>query len=74
MTLAPAATFCAGFGTGSRQKEPKRSHCGSIHTLQPPPDQGETRAMFGCDRFRNVDLYKVQTNNNEQKPISTFCT
>jgi hypothetical protein len=38
--------------------------------------KGETCAKFGWDRFRNVDLYKVQTNKetnkNEQKAISSL--
>jgi len=34
--------------------------------------KGETYAKFGWDRLRNVDLYKVQTNKTEQKPISAL--
>jgi len=29
--------------------------------------KGETCAKFGWDRFRNVDLYKVQTNKQTNK-------
>jgi len=31
---------------------------------------GEKCAKFGWDQFRNLDLYKVQTNKNERKSIS----
>jgi hypothetical protein len=36
--------------------------------------KGEMCAKFGRDRFRNVDLYKLQTNKhkNEQKTISAL--
>jgi hypothetical protein len=40
--------------------------CGLSHT------KGEMCAKFGSDRFRNVDLYKVQTNKNEQRTISAL--
>jgi len=34
----------------------------TIHTLRSLPGQGAMCAMFGSDWFRNVNLYKVQTN------------
>jgi len=34
--------------------------------------KGETCAKFSGDRFRNVDLYDVQTNKNEQKAVSSL--
>ena len=42
-SLRPAAIFCAECGTRSREeaeKVGKVQHCGSIHTLRPPADQG----------------------------------
>ena len=72
MTLGPAAMLCPGFCTGSWQKRSKRvKYCGSIRTLRPPPDEGETCAKFDSDRFRNVDLYKVQTKTNK-KPFFLY--
>ena len=44
MTVGPATMLCPVFCTGSWQKRSKRSkrvkYCGSMHTLQPPPDEG----------------------------------
>jgi len=37
-------------------------HFWTIHTLRSLPGQGEMCAKFGWDRFRNVNLYNVQTN------------
>jgi hypothetical protein len=38
-----------------------------------PQKKGETCAKFGGDRFRNVDLYKVQTNKHRRtKTISSL--
>jgi len=34
--------------------------------------KGETCATLGSDWFRNVDLYKAQTNKSEQKTISAL--
>jgi len=35
--------------------------------IRPPPDEGEACSKYGWDRFRNVDLYKVQTNKQTNK-------
>ena len=72
MTLAPAAIFCPGIGTRSGTKEVKKVESvktfGSIHTLRSLRDQGEGGmcAMFGSNWFRNVNLYKVQTNKHRE--------
>jgi len=64
MTLGPAAMLCPRFCTGSWQKRSKRSKRSNIVDPYIPYDllqtKGETCAKFGWDRFRNVDLYKVQ--------------
>jgi hypothetical protein len=45
---------------------------GSIHTLRSPPDQGETYAKFGSDRFRNMNLYKFYTNKQTDRHSSLY--
>ena len=44
------------------EKVEKVDCCGSIRTLGLFQTTGETCAKSGSNRFRNVDLYKVQTN------------
>jgi hypothetical protein len=44
------------------EKVGKVKYCGPIHTLRSLPDHGGDVAKLGLYRFRNVDLYKVQTN------------
>jgi hypothetical protein len=63
MTLAPAAMFCPGIGTRSQQKRSQRSNIVGPYI---PYGLFQTKrdmcAKFGSDWFRNVNLYKVQTN------------
>jgi len=44
------------------EKVGKVEYCGPIRIPGLFQTTGETCAKFGSDRFRNVDLYKVQTN------------
>ena len=54
-----------------RKVEKGKKNVGSTHALWSLPHQGEMFATFGSDWFRNVNLYKVQTNKqthtNKQK-------
>ena len=80
VTLGPAAMLCTGFCTGSWQKMTKMSkrvkYCGPYIPYDLLQANGDTCAKFRWDRFRNMDLYKVQTNKEiskkEQKPISSL--
>jgi len=64
-TVASIATFCVVVGTRSRQNRSKRWESRNIVGPYIPyglfQTTGEMCAKFGSDRFRNVDLYKVQT-------------
>ena len=56
------------------QKGRKRSNIFGPHIPNGPfQTKGEMCAKFGSDWFKNVGLYKVQTNKNEQKIISNLC-
>ena len=52
------------------KKAEKVKKFGFIHTLGSVPDQGEMFEKFGLYWFRNVNLYKVQTN---KQPFSYIC-
>jgi hypothetical protein len=71
-SVAPAAIYCARVCTCSRQNSSNRWERWNIVDPYIPyglfQTTGVTCAKFGCDRFRNVDLYKLQTN----KYIYTF--
>jgi hypothetical protein len=61
--------------TKEAEKLRKVENCGSIIPYDLLQTKGETCAKFGGNRFRNVDLYKVQTqeaDKNEQKAISAL--
>jgi len=61
--------------TKEAEKFGKVEYCGSIISYDLLHTKGETCAKFGGNRFRNVDLYKVQTqkaDKNEQKAISAL--
>jgi hypothetical protein len=64
-SVASAAIFCIVVGTRSRQNRSKRWERQNIVVPYIPyglfQTTGEMCAKFGSDRFRNVDLYKVQT-------------
>ena len=65
--FAPAAILCPGFCTRSLRRRSERQksvkHFRTIHTPRSLPDEGgDVCAKFGSDWFRNVDLYKMQTN------------
>jgi len=61
-----AAIYCARICTRFRQNRSKRWERWNIVGLYIPyglfQTTGEMCAKFGSDRFRNVDLYTVQTN------------
>jgi len=63
---APAAIFCAASGTRSRERRWRRLKRSRILGPYKPyglfQTKGEMCAKFGWDRFRNVNLYKVQKN------------
>jgi len=78
-SVGPAAIFYAECVTRSLQKRPKRSERWNIVGPYIPYDllqtKGETSAKFSGDRFRNVDFYRVQTqeaDKKEQKAISAL--
>ena len=67
--------LCPGFCTGSWQKRSQRSkkvkYCGPIIPYDLLQTKGETCAKFDWDRFRNVDLYKVQKRIETNKQTKT---
>ena len=76
MTLAPAAIFCPGIGTRSQQKRSKRSKRSDVMGPYIPyglfQTKGEMCTKFGSDWFRNVNLYKVQTNKQTNFQLYIF--
>jgi len=72
-TLALAAIFRPGFGTRSRQKRWERSKIvGPYIPYGIFQTKVEMCGKFGSDWFRNVNLYKVQTNKQTNK-LSALC-
>jgi hypothetical protein len=79
-TLEPAAIFCEVSGRRSQQKRSNRwgrwNNVGPYVPYDVLQTKGETCAKFGGDRFRIVDLCKVQTNKQtnkkEQKPFQLY--
>ena len=76
MTLAPAAVFCRGIGTRSRQRRSKgrKGQTSWVHTYPTVSSRprGEMCAKFGSDWFRSVNLYKVQTNKQKQNNFQFY--
>jgi hypothetical protein len=58
--------------TNKVKKVEKVTDLGSTHTLGLFHTKGKTCANFGSDWFKNVDLYKVQTNTNKQTKTKNF--
>jgi len=75
-SVAQAAIYCARIGTRSQQNRSKRWVRWNIVGPYIPyglfQTTGKTCAKFGSDRFRNVDLYKVQTNIETNKQTFIF--
>jgi hypothetical protein len=77
LRITPALPYCHpdyALAPRKRTKKVKKlKNCGSVHTLRSLPDQGgDMCAKFGSHWFRNVNLYKVQTNTHTHKLTFSF--